>query len=141
MEFFTASASSDGKWVTGIGPVPGGEVGLAVFAYSTTGAANVRLCDPPCVVRWAPDGKFLYFSFPSGYMSLGATGRTYVLPAKPGTLFPDLPPGGFRSGADLAAVPGVHIIEAADVAPGPTPNLYVFSRENVQRNLYRIPLP
>ncbi len=133
-------ASPDGQWVTAMGSVPGGEAGQAVFAYSTTGAARVRVCDPPCRLLWAPDGKFLYFSFPSGYMSLAATGRTYVVPSKPGTLFPDLPPGGFRSGADLAAVPGVRIIEAADVAPGPTPGVYVFSRENVQRNLYRLPL-
>lgn len=82
----------------------------------------------------------MYFSFASGYMSLAATGRTYVLPAKPGTLFPNLPPGGFRSPADLAAVPGVRTIEAADVTPGPLPDVYAFSRENVQRNLYRIPL-
>jgi len=73
-------------------------------------------------------------------MSNAATGRTYVLPTKPGTPFANLPPGGFRSSAELAAVPGVHIIEAADVAPGPSPDVYVFSRENVQRNLYRIPL-
>jgi hypothetical protein len=134
-------AAPGGQWVTALGPVPGGEAGLAAFAYSTTGGARVRLCDPPCRVLWAPDGKFLYFSFSSGYMSNAATGRTYLLPTRPGTPFPDLPPGGFRSQADLAAVPGVRIIEAADVSPGPTPDVYVFSRENVQRNLYRIPLP
>jgi hypothetical protein len=35
----------------------------------------------------------------------------------------------------------VRIIEAADVAPGPRPEVYAYSRETVQRNLYRIPLP
>jgi hypothetical protein len=135
------SASQDGRWVTALGPVPGGEAGTAVFAYSTTGSGRIRLCDPPCWVRWAPDGKFLYFGFLIGYMNAGGLGRTYVLPTRPGTLFPDLPQEGFRSQADLAKVPGVRIIEAADVFPGPTPDVYVFSRESVQRNLYRIPLP
>ncbi len=36
---------------------------------------------------------------------------------------------------------GVTIIEAADVAPGPTSSVYAFSRETTQRNLYRIPVP
>jgi hypothetical protein len=69
-----------------------------------------------------------------------ATGRTYVLPTQQSTLLPDLPVGGFRSEAQLAAVPGVKVIEAADIDPGPTPDIYTFSRETVQRNLYRVPL-
>jgi|CZKH01.1.fsa_nt_gi hypothetical protein len=66
--------------------------------------------------------------------------RTYVLPTQQRTLLPDLPVGGFRSEAQLAAVPGVRVIEAADIDPGPTPDIYTFSREIVQRNLYRVPL-
>jgi hypothetical protein len=65
------------------------------------------------------------------------TGRTYVFPTKPGTLFPDLAPEGFRSQAELARVAGVRIIESAGVGPAPRST----SRESVQRNLYRIPLP
>jgi serine/threonine protein kinase len=38
-------------------------------------------------------------------------------------------------------LPKDRLLEAADVDPGPTPDVYVFSRESVQRNLYRIPLP
>ena len=74
-------------------------------------------------------------------MSLGGVGRTYVLPTRPGSLFPDLPAGGFRSAAELTAVPGVRVIDAADIDPGPSPDVYAYSREVVQRNLYRIPLP
>jgi len=48
--------------------------------------------------------------------------------------------GGFRSEAQLDAVPGVRVIEAADIDPNPTPDIYTFSREIVQRNLYRVPL-
>ena len=74
-------------------------------------------------------------------MGLGATGRTYVVPLPPGRMFPEIPAAGFRSEHELARLPGVQIIEAADVAPGPTPEVYAYSRETVQRNLYRIPLP
>jgi len=133
--------SPDGQWVGGLGPVPGQEAASFDFAFPTSGGSPVAICDPPCRIRWAPDGKFIYLSKASGWMSAGATGRTYVLPTRPSTMLPDLPEGGFRSEAQLAAAPGVGIIEAADVDPGPTPDVYVFSRESVQRNLYRIPLP
>jgi hypothetical protein len=56
-------------------------------------------------------------------------------------MLPDLPPRGFRSESEMAMIPGVRVIDAADVGAGPSPDEYVFSRENVQRNLYRIPLP
>ncbi len=134
------SVSPDGKWVAGVGPIPAKETGSFVYAYSTTGRAPVPVCREPCILRWAPDGKFLYLSIPGGFMSFGAVGRTYVVPTRPGSMFPDLPAGGFKSEAEIAAVPGVRVIDAADMDPGPSPDVYVFSREVVQRNLYRIPL-
>jgi eukaryotic-like serine/threonine-protein kinase len=135
------SISPDGKWVAGLGPIPGKETGSFQYAYSTTGQAPVPVCTPICIFRWAPDGKFLYLSIPLGFMSFGAVGHTYVLPTRPASMFPDLPAGGFKSEAEIAAVPGVRVIDAADVDPGPSPEVYVFSREVVQRNLYRIPIP
>jgi hypothetical protein len=54
---------------------------------------------------------------------------------------PNIPPGGFRSEAAIAALAGVRVIDLAEVAPGPSPDIYAFSRQTVQRNLYRIPLP
>ncbi len=135
----TLAVSPDGKWAATTGPLPGG-AGIFEFAYSASGGQAIPICEAPCWLHWAPDGKSLYFSVPSGFMSMGATGRTYILPTRSGTMFPDIPAGGFRSEAQLAAVPGVRVIEAADVGPGPTPDVYVFSRETVQRNLYRIPL-
>jgi hypothetical protein len=68
-------------------------------------------------------------------------GRTYVVPLSPGRMFPRIPAGGFRSAADLAKIPGVKVIDADDVAPGPTPGVYTFSRATVLRNLYTIPIP
>ena len=55
-------------------------------------------------------------------------------------MLPRIPDGGFRSEADLAAVPGVQILPYGDFAPGSSPSIYAFSRETVTRNLYRIPL-
>jgi Tol biopolymer transport system component len=137
----TPSMSPDGAWLTGWGPIPESEAGVFNFAYPTKGGNPVPLCNPPCWVHWAPDGKFMYFSVASGFKSMFATGRTYVLPTRPGTIFAEIPPGGFHSEAELAMARGVKIIEAADIGPGPSPDVYVFSRETVHRNLYRIPVP
>jgi Tol biopolymer transport system component len=135
------SVSPDGRWVSGYGAVPG-QKGLDLeLAYPTAGGEPVSICSPPCSARWARGGEYLYVSWAGGYQSHAAVGHTYVLPTRPGTMFPNLPPGGFRSEGELAAVPGVRVIAAADVGSGPSPDVYVFSRENVQRNLYRIPLP
>ena len=46
----------------------------------------------------------------------------------------------FRSDEEIAKLPGVRVIDAFDMAPGPSPEIYAESRQNVQRNLYRIPL-
>ena len=68
------------------------------------------------------------------------SGRTYVAPVPRGQTLPKTPATGFASAAEIAALPGVRVIDATDPAPGPTPDVYAFSRETVQRNLYRIPL-
>jgi hypothetical protein len=84
-------------------------------------------------VRWAPDGSHLYLLRPF-------SGRTYVLPLANGSMLPHIPAGGFRTEAEIAALPGVEIIPHGDVGPGPSPDVYVYSRETVSRNIYRIPL-
>ena len=83
-------------------------------------------------IRWSRDGSLLF---------LTVSGRTYAMPVPRGEPLPEMPPGGFGSPADIAAAPGARLIEASDFAPGPEPDVYAFSRETVQRNLYRIPLP
>ena len=77
----------------------------------------------------------------SAESSAAAFGRTYVIPVSPDKLFPPIPRGGFHSEDEIARLPGVRVIEAADVFPGPTPETYAYSRQTVQRNLYRVPLP
>jgi hypothetical protein len=93
--------------------------------------------NPP---RWSADGQFLFLSA-SSIMYSGGLRRTYVIPLLPGRLWPEIPDQGFQTEADLAKLPGVRVIEAPDVAPGPTPEVYAFSRETFERNLYRIPIP
>jgi hypothetical protein len=81
--------------------------------------------------RWSPDGRSLLLTGSSG---------TYVLPVSTGRGLPVVPEGGFRSDEDLANAPRVEFIDSDDVALGTTAGVYAFSRETVERNLYRVPL-
>jgi len=120
----------DGRWLAAYArPIKeraGGTILLPVG-----GGTPVPVYGSGLRIRWSRDGRLLF---------LAVSERTYALPVPRGEPLPKLPPAGFASEADIAAVPGARLIDAADLAPGPTPDVYAFSRETVQRNLYRIPL-
>ena len=90
---------------------------------------------------WSPDSKWFYFEAPRGGMTAAAAGKTYAIPLHPGELIPKAIRDGLRAEGDLARLPGVRVIEAGDVAPGLGPDVYAYSRETTQRNLFRIPVP
>jgi hypothetical protein len=115
--------------------------GGGATVYPLDGGAPVRVWGRDARLRWSSDGRFLFMSISSAAGTLYSGGRTYVIPSQPGRLLPEIPASGFQTEADVRALPGVTIIEAADVAPGPTSSVYAFSRETTQRNLYRIPVP
>jgi Tol biopolymer transport system component len=129
--------SRDGQWLA---------AGLAdreVIALSLRGGspvpilrANVAPSNPN--LRWSPDGRLLVISVPTA--ALMTSGRTYAIPLLPGQAFPQIPAGGFQSEAEIAKLQGARRIDAYDVAFGPRREVYAFTRETVQRNLYRIPL-
>jgi hypothetical protein len=50
-----------------------------------------------------------------------------------------LPPGGFHSEEEVAALPGARRLEV-EGTPGPSAEVYAYQRHAVQRNLYRIPI-
>jgi serine/threonine protein kinase len=132
--------SPDGQFVTGTGIV-GQETVAGTNALSTSGGPPRPIMDGICFVKWQPDGKFLYLSVATGMNTGLATGHTYIVPLASGKVLPNLPPGGFHSESDIANLPGVRVLDAADVGPGSSPETYVFSHQTEQRNLYRIPLP
>jgi serine/threonine protein kinase/Tol biopolymer transport system component len=131
------TVSPDGEWLS--------SVGLSnsdVRAFSTSGRSSVPILpySQTTRLRWSPDGKRVYLSLQDGQASSFGVGRTYVLPLAEGSMLPRIPPGGFRTEAEIAALPGAEVIPYGDVAPGPSPSVYAFSRITTTRNLYRIPL-
>jgi hypothetical protein len=119
----------------------GSENTIATKAFPISGASPTPILDAVCNLKWQSDRRFLYLSVLTGMNTAGASGRTYVIPLVPGKLLPNVPPDGFHSEAEIAALPGVRVLDVADVAPGRSPETYAFSRQTVQRNLYRIPVP
>jgi eukaryotic-like serine/threonine-protein kinase len=120
------------NWLV-VGMLPAGEV---IFP-AADGAPLVTGLHPPQWVRWTGDGKHLFLT--------GANEKkpsTFVMPLAAGEI---LPASFSRANSlpteeELAKLPGVRTIPLADVVPGPTADVYAFTRETVQRNLYRIPI-
>jgi serine/threonine protein kinase len=125
--------SPDGRWISGM---TGTGTNPPIWLFSLTGADPLLFLGEQGgrSLRWAPDGSRVYLLKPFSR-------RTYVLPVAEGSMLPAIPPGGFRTEAEIEAAPGAEIIPHGDVGPGPSPDVYVFSRETVSRNIYRIPLP
>jgi eukaryotic-like serine/threonine-protein kinase len=126
----TESISPDGQWLA-VYARPSGEAAGAMLVLPLGGGPPVQIYGTGIGMKWSRDGKLLLLEL----------GQTYVLPLPLGRTLPEIPAGGFQSEDEIAKLPGVRIIANPDVAPGPTPELYAFSRETVQRNLYRIPVP
>ena len=133
--------SPDGQLVIGWSGIIDQKTVAGTKAFPTAGGPPKPILDGICFLKWQPDGKFLYLSVASGMNTAFASGHTYVIPLAPGRLLPDMPPDGFHSEAEIAAIPGVRLLDVGDVAPGSSPETYAFSRQTVQRNLYRISLP
>jgi serine/threonine protein kinase/Tol biopolymer transport system component len=123
-------ATPDGRWLA-VYARPTKERAGGTILLPVGGGTPVPVFGTGVRLRWSTDGDFLFITL---------TGRTFVLPVPRGQPLPSMPPTGFASAADIAAVPGVRLIDADDPAPGPTHDVYAFSRETVQRNLYRVPL-
>jgi hypothetical protein len=128
--------SVDGRFAIVMIVAPGG---MVTEALPVSGGPSVPIYDGLCFVRWQADGNLLYLSITTGMNSAGAGGHAYALPASRDKPFLSIPVEGFRTEQDVAASRGVRMIEIPDIGPGP-PGVYAFSRQTVQRNLYRIPV-
>jgi DNA-binding winged helix-turn-helix (wHTH) protein/Tol biopolymer transport system component len=90
-------------------------------------------------VRWSADGKFLYVGVQGS--SLTSAGKTVAIPVPTGKTLPELPPSGILGLEDAKALPGARVLDQWNIAPGPDPSLFAYTKTIVHRNLYRIPVP
>jgi eukaryotic-like serine/threonine-protein kinase len=123
----------DGKWATVWAPTSGAE--SQNLAVPLTGQGKpVTICAGYCGGRWNVDGKIFLIGV------YGMDGVYTMMASVPPGALPPLPPEGVRTRADMERVKGAKIIEGG-LTPGPLPGQFAEQREDVHRNLYRIPLP
>jgi hypothetical protein len=124
--------SPDRNWLV-LGP--GAGEGAVIFRVDGGAPLQTRL-QGRTLLRWSGDGKHVFLqNFPT------SRAKTYVFPVTPGRLLPESFIEGLPSDQEIVKLPGVRVIASTDVAPGRTADTYAFTRESVQRNLYRIPVP
>jgi Tol biopolymer transport system component len=132
------AASPDGQWIVVWQPLKEAESNFLTQAYRLADGKTVRICNF-CLPGWSPSGKYFYVSVDS---TPEVIGKTYALPLAPGSMLPRLPPGGFTSDDQLKKLTKIvlPLERASDFSPGPSPQVYAFGVQTIQRNLYRIPL-
>jgi eukaryotic-like serine/threonine-protein kinase len=126
-------ASPDRNWLV-IGTHASG--GNLIFRLDGGAPIQTQLVGP-ILLRWSGDRKQLFVE------EKGKNGvdKAYVFPLAPGQLIPESILHGLPSQQEILKLPGVRVIKLEDVVPGATADIYAYTRESVQRNLYRIPLP
>jgi len=87
-------------------------------------------------MQWAADGRSVAFSERGHHQ---AAELVFALP--PDELFARLPRSVVVTAAHLEQIPGVRKLEGRSGAVlGPGPSLLAYSKETVQRNIFRVPL-
>ena len=130
--------SPDGEWVIIRAPGTTKDAVLATLAVPINGGAPKTICYT-CSATWSPDGTFFYVGSDRSAFST-STGRTLAIPVPAGKSLPDLPAAGINVADGAVELPGAVTIEGGRISPGPDPSIYVFTRTDSQRNLFRIPL-
>jgi hypothetical protein len=123
------AVSPDGKWATVAVLRPDESTPVETAVSLETGVSRA-ICQR-CGAFWGPDGKWMY-------AVQGATETTESHVAIPLGATQE-PPQALSTLIAEAAQEAV--IGHEFFAPGPNPSTYAFVRRDMQRNLYRIPLP
>jgi len=136
-------SSPDGAWVVAIFTGEGEQRSVpGTTIRSIRGGPPTPICPLNCPATFSADGRWLYVTLlgigqqPGSAkilaVRMGDNGelptslRTIVDAAFAGTLPPDQP--------------GVRLLQGAFIAPGPDPSTYAYVKQEVQSNLFRIPI-
>src|SRR5258708_3174090 len=130
--------SPDGEWVIVFSPGTGVHAIVGTLAVPIHRGAPKKICGLNCLARMSSHGEFFYISLDRA--SATSTGKTLAIPVPAGKSLPDLPALGIDRAAGGATLPGARVIEYLSLLTGPDPSTFVFTKADLQRNLFRIPL-
>jgi hypothetical protein len=97
------------------------------------GGEAVTLCLGYCLLHWDVANKFMYAHFPQ------MSEKSYALPVLHDSGLPKVLPAGLTRVEDFTKLKDAVILPQF-VESAVSPSVYVYSRQNIRRNLYRIPL-
>ena len=115
----------------------GSSGGVVIFRVDGGAPLRTQIQASATTLSWSGDRKHLFVQ------GKGAAKRdkAYILPMSPGQMVPESIVDGLPSEPEILKLPGARVIPLGNVVPGPTADIYAFTRESVQRNLYRLPVP
>ena len=114
-----------------------GSGGVVIFRVDGGAPLRTQIRASATTLSWSGDGKHLFVRG-KGPANMD---KAYILPLSPGQMVPESIVHGLPSEQEILKLPGARVIPLSNVVPGPTADMYAFTRQSVQRNLYRIPVP
>lgn len=131
LDFF--AMAPNGRWAAISRPL-GATPGANVIAIPTDGGPAVEMCPGFCLPAWSAVGTRLSIVVDTMQGTM-----TYEYPVLPSNGLPRIPPGGPQDIMLANGIKGRRTLDGA-VYLGPSHGLRAMLREEVHRNLYRIPL-
>src|SRR5262245_9635251 len=127
--------SPDGEWVVAAVAEEGKDASRHVLAIPVHGGVAETICEERCIARWSDDGRTFYLDISTGAMR----GKTVAIPVPAGRTLPVVPAGVAAQTDEWATAAGARVLDGnGAVQPGIA--RYVFTKTNLQRNLFRIPI-
>ncbi len=127
--------SPDGKWaIAGLAASKNPETTFDTMAIPLGGGDPVLVCPNYCTAGWSNHGRVFVVQL----SDMGAA-KTVLAPVGPDGGVPRLPEEGLEVNGKAVTIKGAKVVDNS-IIPGPAAGQYVWLRESVHRNLYRIPL-
>ena len=124
------AVSPDGRWVV-VGSTNGNEEFTASLkAVSLDGKPSVTLCFLNCTLHWDYTQNVVFISLPN------TRDGSYEVPVVPETGLPRIPPTPIARLRDFGDAKSI----GWTVNSATSPQVYAYTRDNIRRNLYRVPL-
>jgi Tol biopolymer transport system component len=129
------AVAPNGKWATVIqASSRSPDSPYETLAIPLGGGDPLHICPNYCTAGWRNQGRVFVI-----HLSEMGAGKTVLAPLGPGEPVPRMPAEGLEPNGGAEAIKGAKIVDNL-IVPGPIAGQYVWLRESVHRNLYRIPL-
>ena len=126
-------SSPDGQWVTSS---TAGSGSSETVAISVADGRPRKICTGYCFAGWSSNGRSFYVA---GVTS-GPAQRTLVIPIPAGQSLPDVPSTVLEDATMWSRLRGSWIVPETFASPGSDVGSYVFVKQDLRRNLFRIPI-